>query len=296
MRWTSWCLLCGWIVVSARGADDLTEGRALLEQRRYAEAQQAFEKAAATDPSNGEIFFQLGRLARMRQDWSTAVEQLEKAVQLQPENAAIQYEYGAACGLYANTLGFSLRAASWARKGRTALEKAAELAPDENKYRIGLVEFYRTAPSIVGGSMAKALEQANLVRQKDTLAGGLLLVSLYLQQKRFHDALDLARQVLDQHPDHPQALFRFGETAAHSREDTARGIAALERVLTLTPSSKGNHDAPPALIHWRLGQLRETEGDVEGARSAYRAALEHDPNLLGAATDLARLPPEKPRE
>ena len=287
MQWLSCLLLCGVLASPLRAEHD--EALALFEQKRYAEAQALFEQAVTDDPQDSVAHYQLGRLARLRQDLPTAIEHLEKAAALEPENAAIQYELGAACGLHADTLGMSFRAASFARKGRAALEKAVALAPDQVRYRRGLLEFHRTAPGIVGGNIAKAYEQAEAIRTLDPVAGALELIALHRHQKRHAEALAAASELLAHHPDHPMALFRFGEAAALTGEQTAQGAAALERCLALRTAEAG-----PSLahVHWRLGQLRQKQGDIEGARSSFRAALAIEPNQQEMAADLARLPRE----
>jgi tetratricopeptide (TPR) repeat protein len=287
MRWLTCLLFCG-AVASPLGAEH-AEALALFEQKRYAEAQALFEQEIADNPDDGTAHYYLGRLARLRQQLPTAIEHLEKATAVEPENAAYQYEFGAACGLHADTLGMSFRAASFARQGRAALEKAVALAPDQLRYRRGLLEFHRTAPGIVGGSIAKAYEQAEAIRALDPLAGALELIALYRHQKRHADAFAAASALVAEHPDHPMALFRFGEAAAVTGQETAKGMAALERCLTLLNPEAG---PSPAHVHWRLGQLRQKQGDIEGARSAFRAALAIEPNQQEMAADLARLPRE----
>jgi tetratricopeptide (TPR) repeat protein len=275
--------LCTGLLVSARA--DLARANALVDQQRYAEAQALYEAHVDAHPDDATALMHLGRLARMRQDLSKAVEYLEKAVTLQPDEPAIQYEYGAAASLHADTLGMSFRAASVARRGRAGLEKAVELAPDNLRYRLALLEFYSTAPSIVGGGMTKAYEQAEAIRRFDPVQGALAAGGLALREKRPKQALIEFKQALSHAPDHAMALFRLGEAAAVAGEDTAAGVEALEKALSQEDAS-----LPRARAWWRLGQLRAQAGDVSKARESYQAALKIDPMNREIAADLARLP------
>jgi tetratricopeptide (TPR) repeat protein len=287
MRWFT-CLLVSGVLAGPLAADPAT-AESLFARQRYAEAQAKFEQRVAEQPEDALAHYYLGRLARLRQDLPKAIEHLETAAALAPEDAATQYEYGAVCGLHADTLGMSFRAASFARKGRAALERAVSLAPEELRYRQGLLEFYRTAPGIVGGSMTKAYEQAEAIRQLQPRDGALAVIGLLVHEQRYAESLVEAQQLLADHPDHPMVLYRFGEAVVHTGQHTERGIEALQRCLELPEVERG-----PVLsrVHWRLGQLRERHQDIRGARLAYRTALQLEPTLQPAAVDLARLPRE----
>jgi tetratricopeptide (TPR) repeat protein len=273
------------IMVTAR-ADEHAAAIELFEAKRYVEAQSRFEAAVQSNPGDARAHHYLGRLAQLRQNLELATDHLAKASALRPDDAEVQYDLGAACSLHADTLGMSFRAASLARKGRTALERAVELSPDTVRYRQALLEFYSTAPGIVGGSLAKAYEQADAISQRNPLQGRLAVAGLKAREKRYAEAMALWAEVLQEHPDHATALYRFGEAAAITGEQLERGAAALERLLAAAASG----DVDRARAHWRLGQLNVRRGDLAKARAAFRAALELDPMNKEMAADLARLP------
>ncbi|HEX2101789.1 MAG TPA: tetratricopeptide repeat protein, partial [Candidatus Synoicihabitans sp.] len=118
-----WCLLSLVVIGSAQAADHAV-ALELYRERRYAEAQQRFEAAVAEHDQDPVAHHHLGKLAQLRQDLPMAITHLEKALALAPDNAAINFDYGAVCSLHADTLGMSFRAAHYARRGRVALERA----------------------------------------------------------------------------------------------------------------------------------------------------------------------------
>lgn len=276
-----------WLLIGGSiHAEELAAARGLYAAQRYAEAEQAFATVVEENPANVEAHHHLGKLARKRQDLAAAILHFEKARALAPDDPAVQFDYGAACSLHADTLGLSFRAAALARRGRIALERAVALAPTEPRYHEGLIEFYQTAPGIVGGSMAKAYQQADALAAIAPLPGTLALANLKLKEKRPDDTLDLWSTFLRTHPDDPVALFQFGRTAALAGIQLERGIATLERCLEVAPPPAV---VRPAEIHWRLGQLREQAGDIPGALREYRLGLNFEPGHAAVAADHARL-------
>src|SRR5207302_179069 len=93
---------------------------ALLEQQRLDEAQAQLDDVIQVDPDNQRARLDLGRLAWVRQQWRTALDQLEACL----NNA------------HARRLAHSLRAEAWLRleqpeRARAEREQAADLLEDE---------------------------------------------------------------------------------------------------------------------------------------------------------------------
>ena len=179
LRFTLLVLLAS---VSASASTDvpppLAEAHALFAERRYAEAQAVFESILAAEPENTDVLMHLGKLAAKRRERQLAVDYLQRAVDLAPGNAELQFEYGAACGFLADGLGTSLKALRFAHRSRKAMERAVELAPDDLVFRQGLLEFYASAPGIAGGSMRKAYDQADAIASRNLDQGAFARANL----------------------------------------------------------------------------------------------------------------------
>jgi tetratricopeptide (TPR) repeat protein len=81
----------------------------------------------------------------------------------------------------------------------------------------------------------------------------------------------------------PEAMvgqYAVGRVAAESGQRLDRGAAALARYLAYQPKPG---EPSLASAHWRLGAVREAQGQREAARAEYEAALRLDPKLRGAA-------------
>lgn len=264
------------------------DGIAFYEQKRYPEAQAAFEARVARDPRDAEAHAYLGRLALARQEFGPAVIHLARAVELAPGNAEYQFQYGSACLQQAGRLGMSLKALSLTRKGRPALEKAVELAPATVAYRQALIEFYAQAPGLAGGGMDKAYAQIEALRPYDDRAATLASANLKFREKKYAEAIARAEDLVRARADDYQALYLIGRIASETGVGLDRGIDVLRACLALPPPPRM---VSHAIVNYRLGEALLKKGDRPAARAAYEAALKADPTHAATRTALERLGP-----
>lgn len=266
----------------------LAAARALFQERgKSLEAQRAFEKIAATDPQCADALNYLAQLAIRRDDADQALAYAEKAVALAPSDADCYNTLGDAYGRSAQKAGvfsqFSL-----AKKCAAAYERAVVLAPGNVDYRQDLFEFYRQAPSLVGGGTDKALAEAAAIKKLDPLRGRLAFASLYTADKKYDLALAEFDEVLKVSPDDYTALYQVGRLAAITGRFLDRGLASLRRCLELAPPATPNTPTHAA-AQWRMGNILEKKNDSAAARAAYEAALKLDPQFTQAADALEKL-------
>ena len=261
----------------------------LFNQRKYAEAQAAFEEQIATDPKDMAAHRYLGRIAERQQKFEEALNQFETALILAPEEPQCLFEFGRASVTAAGKNGMSLKALSQVNSGRNAMEKAVELAPTNVEFRLGLGEFYLKAPEMAGGSMEKAYEQVDEVRKIDAPRALPLFAALKAKENKYAEASAAWEEVLKTTPDDFTTLYNFGKMAALSGQNLDRGIEALKKCLTL-PSRGG---IGYGLIHFQLGQISEKKDDLPGAREAYQTSLKLEPSNRQVAEALAKLPPQR---
>ncbi len=272
--------LSGLRTMAAESAD------ALLQQGRLQDAERALEVRVRAAPGDAAAQHQLGRLLLRRREYEAAIPFLAKAAELQPENAAYQFHHGAACVQQADTLGKTLRALGMARRGRAAMEKAVALEPDNVEFHEGLVEFYLRAPGIVGGGLDKARAQAENLRRLDPRAGTIALAMVRLRAKEPEAAFSLYEAWLAQAPEDYQILYLTGRAAADTGLQLENGAAALRHCLQLAPPPRAvNH----ATVNFHLARILQQQGDLEGARAAYRAALDQEPAHAAAEAALKAL-------
>lgn len=308
-----------------RGAEPASDSPALaaalveFRARRDAEAKAAYEKIVADDPKNDAAYYYLGRLAKRRKDWKEVVRCWEKCTELKPDFgqywAVLAEAYGRR--VQENVLTF----AGNTKRARAALEKSVELEPDNLTFRSGLILFHVRVPGLLGGSIAKAREQAEEIRKRDAAAGWLALgkielhernwaeaekdflaaaeakpesieppvalAQLLLERGRAADALARLDELLARQPDHAAALFYFAKAALVAERELERGEAALRRYL-----AQPQH-LPTLPTHgeaWAtLGDFLARRGDKTAARTAYEEALSLEAEQPLAVAGLKRL-------
>ncbi|MGL6340178.1 MAG: tetratricopeptide repeat protein, partial [Waterburya sp.] len=105
----------------------LLQGNQYVEEQKYDQALEAYEKAANIDSKNSQIFSGIGYVQNLRKDYAEAVKAYQKAVDLSPDDPKLQYALGFCLG----NLNMNLAAAK-------AYEKAIALEPDNLQNHLGL--------------------------------------------------------------------------------------------------------------------------------------------------------------
>lgn len=173
----------------ALSASVLDDARRLVEAQRLLEAREPLEQLLLGEPENLEAALLLARVYDRTGRRDETIELLEPFVARHPDNVRVIGLYAGACMLRAGELGVGFRAIRLARRGRELMERAVVLAPDDIAFREGLVDFYRQAPGLVGGSLTKAREHADAIARIDPVRGGAWQASILLQDKKFTEAL-----------------------------------------------------------------------------------------------------------
>ena len=272
---------------SAPGAEPLlVEARRYVEEQRLPEARAPLEQLLAAQPGHPEATILLAQVNDRTGRRDEALALLEPLAARFPENPRIIGLYAGICMLRAGELGVSLRSMRLARRGRELMEKAVTLDPNDIAYREGLVDFYRQAPPLVGGDMAKARKQAEAITRLDPVRGGAWQASILIQEKKYDEALAACDAALRLKPDDYIALFTLGRTAAECGRRLQDGEAALRRCLEIVP--RPSEPSHAGVWHW-LGQIAEKRPDLAAARAAYTKALAMEPSFNRPAEALERL-------
>ncbi|HZP59013.1 MAG TPA: tetratricopeptide repeat protein [Opitutaceae bacterium] len=259
--------------------------RGLLRDHKVAEAESATRAVIAADPNEAEGYALLGSISLAKGDPNAAVTACEKAVELAPQNSEYRRQLGEAYGFTAQKAGIITKM-SWAKKCRLAYEKAVELDPQNLNARSSLMMFYQQAPGIIGGSAEKAYAQAGEIKKIDASQGRTAYAMLYIGEKKYAEAFTELEEALKAAPENYLALYQFGRLAGMTGERMDHGVEALQKCLTLSPPPGApGYDA----VHWRLGNLRDKQGDKKAARAAYEAALAINPGYQQASDALKKL-------
>jgi cytochrome c-type biogenesis protein CcmH/NrfG len=261
--------------------------------------------AASAHAANPETVFTAARAAMSRGETDKATELFEQAVKLRPNDANYQLYLANAYGTQAQQTKNPFKQASLAKKAKAALERAVQLDPNNIEGRLGLLDFYDIAPGFMGGSDDKALQQAQEIKKRDSLAGHRAFARLYTRDKKldlahkefevaireqpnsakpyFYYALQLGfseknyKGALEQletaarlEPAYMPTYFRIGYFSVVGSMNYARGEEALKKYLTHMPAE---NDAPHNRTWYWLGQIYEKMGKKADAKQAYTTSL-----------------------
>lgn len=249
-----------------------------------------------------EEHFRLG-LAYLNSPASTekAVEHLEKAASLNRGNAEYHFKLAEA---YARDFSFAniFRKPFIATRVRDELELAVRFQPSSIEYREGLILYYVMAPAILGGSYAKAREQANAMSAYDPYFSLLAHANINAEEGDHDRAVNLYLRAIAMRPDSWQGYQRFGSYCLNVQE-VDRAIEQLTNYVRLRPDTAASHEllasafvrkrmydaaigrylqaytvdpAQHALL-FRIAQLEEFKGSRQNAIRYYERYLAGDP-------------------
>ncbi len=252
-------------------------------------------------------------------DLDAAIKRGEEAVAANRGDSETWLWLGRAYGRKAQT-GSVFSRVSLATKCQAAFEKAVALDPRNLDAREDLLTYYLQAPGVMGGSKAKAREQAVELAMLDAtrghiatgrilasdkelaaaeaefskalaadpagLRGAVALGNFYVGQKRWSDARALWQRRLESNSGDPMARYQLARICGESGTDLETGVEHLRAYLAV-PAEPGRPTWADA--HWRLGLLCEKLGRLDDAKTEMREALKLVPGHVQAKKDLERL-------
>lgn len=255
-------------------------------------------------------------------EFDAAIASGEKAVALQPDSSENHMWLGRSYGRKAERAGV-FSAMSLAKKTRREFEAAVRLDPSNFEAQQDLIEYYCSAPAIMGGGEENARKQIAALAVLDPAEAQFARAECWADQKNWSRAdsqFDIALHVNQRRPfvvfeiadyflgrRHPQHILEAVEAGAKlapadTRIDFYRGVAlvmknerhsdaesCLKNYLANAPKRMAfpSHSA----AHQWLGHLHEQQGRGEAAVWEYRAALQTDPQNKAAREALKRLAP-----
>jgi Tfp pilus assembly protein PilF len=171
----------------------------------------------------------------------------------------------------------------------------------------------------MGGSMAKAKDEARAIGKLDPMRGHIemaallerdrdltgaereldaavaaapdsvvaqySLAALYQSEKRWQEAFAIYDRVIANVPGELMARFQYGRAASLSGTNLDRGASELKSFIAAATDSVSA--ATRAGAHARLGAIYDRQGNKDAARAEYKAALAINPRNADAKKALA---------
>jgi tetratricopeptide (TPR) repeat protein len=258
----------------------------LLRLGRWAEARDAYAAAIERDPELALAQRGLGQTALLMRDGPTAVEHLEQAARLEPEDRIVQVALARAYAI----MDRSEQAAEAARKAQTLRGEARlpdpiyfemqNLAVDPDTLRA------RVARGLQNGDYDTAIEAVTLLEESGAPAARQQLALASKQRANqlgfsgdFDAALPEFERASRLAPTDPEVEHNWG-TVLMRRGDLEEAARHFEKAIELNPQSAGSL--------YNLGVVLEAQGQIDEAIRRFTAAAAIDPQHV-AARRLAEL-------
>ncbi len=224
--------------------------------------------------------YRLG-LAYLNSPQSTekAVEHLEKAVLLVGGNAEFHFRLAEA---YARDFSYAniLRKPFIAAKMKTQLELAVRFNPTSIEFREALIQYYVLAPTVLGGSYAKAREQAETLRKIDPYFSLLAYANISAEEGDHEHANRFYLRAIQARPNSWQAYQRYGNYCL-SVQETDRAIQQFLKYVELVPETAASYEnLAGAYVRKRM---------YDAAIASYLKAVGKDPSLTQLYFRIAQL-------
>lgn len=254
---------------------DLASGIEKFNNSDFDKAKKVFEDLYDKNENSAEVNFYLGyTLFKINnlENLDDAIEYLEKAVELEPNNIEYNFRLAQLYGIDAREASI-FRVMSVASSMKEQLLKTLELDQNHIEARIYLANFYLQAPGIAGGDIEQALIEANKIVTINEMRGRVLLAQIYLELEEIQKAENEFKTVENKFGDDPK-IFNMYNTYGYflvnqNRLDEA--ITKFEKQIKLAPDNANAHDS--------LGEAYKLKGQLHKSLEAYKKALEINPNL-----------------
>jgi tetratricopeptide (TPR) repeat protein len=244
----------------------VADARRLYNQTDYRGALNLLHKLPAQNGASREIS---GRCRYFMGDYKSAIDDLEKAVQVEPSVSDHYLWLGRAWGRRAETSVFFM-AVKYASETRKNFEKAVQLNPASLEAVNDLLVFYLEAPGFLGGGVERATTLAATIRQNDPVEYQSALAQISIHQKDLDAAESQLRKAVELAPRRVNRLVDLAKLLAR-RGKLRESDALFEQAAGIDPNDK-------RLLYGRA------ETDIKGKRNLSAAKKSLEAYLQSALT------------
>ena len=283
----------------------------LYNDGHYRQATEALDSAIGRESRESSLYFWQGRCFFELRDYNRAISSLERAIALEPSRSDYHYWLGKSYGRKAEeTSRFTpFSAFSLAHKTHREFETAVRLDANNLEAQRDLIRYLTAAPGIAGGSEEEADRRIQTLSLVDSTEAALAQAGLFASRKKFDEAEQEYRKILDGKPGRIGVYFEIAEYY-RDRGDAARMAEATEAGASLAPSDRrldyyrgvvlalrneameaekdlrhyletvpDNDNVPShSSAHEWLARVYEDEGQLDLAEQEYHAATDLDPH------------------
>lgn len=211
----------------------LADARRLYDRTDYRGALNLLQKLPAQNGAARELS---GRCRYFLGDYKSAIDDLEKAVQLEQRSSDHYMWLGRAWGRRAETSVFFM-AVKYASETRKNFEKAVELDPANLEAVNDLLSFYLDAPGFLGGGLEPATKLTELIRKGDPAEYQWALAQISIHRKDYDAAERQLRKAVELAPRRVNRLVDLAKFLA-ARGRLRESDAVFDQAAGIDPNDK----------------------------------------------------------
>jgi tetratricopeptide (TPR) repeat protein len=257
-------LLLAVLAAEATAQPSVAEPRRLYNQTDYRGALTLVKKLPA---QNGAALELAGRCRYFMGDYKSAIDDLEKSVQLEPGVSDHYLWLGRAWGRRAETSVFFM-AVKYASETRKNFEKAVQLNPANLEAVNDLLSFYLDAPGFLGGGLDPATKLTETIRQHDPVEYQCALAQISIHRKDFDAAEGQLRKAVEMAPRRINRLVDLAKFLA-GRGKLRESDALFDQAAGIDPNDK-------RLLYGRAETYIKGKRNLSAARKSLEAYLQAD--------------------
>lgn len=263
-------------------SQNINSAKKYFEDKKYKEAKRELEMVLKSDAKNQTAHFILGQTLFFLKLYEEASSEFKEAISLNEKKA--DYHYWLAQSYGAEALNSNIFS-QFTLVGKIKDEYLRALEID-NKHllaRAGLANFYLRAPGIMGGSIEKAYEHANILTKYDEKWGRYLLAQIYTKDDKKVRAEE-EYKLLEKKYGNLKDFYDFYNLYGYFLLDLGRKEEAIEKFkkqIELAPLNANSYDS--------YGDALVASGRKNEAAEQYKKALEIDPTFEPSKKKMERL-------
>lgn len=242
---------------------------ALIKEGHYKRARAILASRLKTNPNDARSYEEMSKVSEAFARWDDAIQQAEKATQLDRKTAEFQAALADAIGskLSGAQLG-SFQKFSLARRFKKEAELALQLDPDNVEANQDLMEFHLDAPGILGGDKKRASELADHMVRINPVRGYLMKFEFATHEKQTGELESLLKRAMDADPKSYEAHLQAANFyLAKGRDRLPQAEEQARRVMQIAPGSVRGYTIMAA-IYVQQGRWKELESLLGEAQRA----------------------------
>lgn len=265
---------------SLLSAQSLDDGIKLFEDKKFSQAKPIIEKAYKANPKDPKASFYMGRIYLMKdfQDVDKAEELIEYSVQKEPKNAKYHFILGTVYGQKAGSGVFA--GMKYASKVKEEFEKSVSLDPNFIDGRIGLARFHTRAPSVMGGDIKIAKEQASAIEKIDPIKSYQVWADIFKTENNDSKYEEYTQKAIDADPKNTNAINLFGYYFIEKKKYD-KAISLFLKYAEIAPNDPNAFDS--------LGDGYKAKGQTDDALKSYLKAVSVDPKFVASVMNAAKI-------